>query len=163
MVVGGGALGGGGGGVYRERWAASSAGLWFSSVFFCDVFLLAGQTDALQRAPSALPLLYFYFYQWMTIKSKVIWIFCLERLQLNIHSSWCGLLCTIFGMCVTETKGCACIFKEIGQHYMKLNNLFHRSAESWVKRLPLNCDFLFPLEYWNKTKTVRSFSLEFKV
>lgn len=157
MVVGGGTWGGEG--VYRERWAASSAGLWFSSVFFCDVFLLAGQTDALQRALSTLPLLYFYFYQWMTIRSKVIWIFCLERLQLNIHSSWRSLLCTVFGMCVTETKGCACIFKEIGQHYMKLNNLFHRSAELWVKCLPLNCDSPFPLEYWNKTKTVRSFSL----
>lgn len=133
---------GGRGGGHRERWAASSAGLWISSVFFCNVFLLAGQTDALQHAPSASPLLYFYFYQWMTIWSKVILIFSLKRLQLNIHPSWRGLLCSVFGMCITETKGCAFIFKEICRHYMELNNLFHRSAEL-VKHLPLNCDFFF--------------------
>lgn len=88
----------------------------------------------------------------MTIWSKVILIFCLKRLQLNIHSSWGGLLCSVFGMCVTETKGCAFIFKEIGHHYRELNNLFHRSAELWVKHLPLNCNFFFPLNIETKQK-----------
>lgn len=131
------------GGGLQEHWAASSAGLWFSSVVFCSVFLLAGQTNPLRRAPSTLPLRYFYFYQRMMIWSKVILIFCLKRLQLNIHSSWGGLLCSVFGICVTETKGCKFIFKEIGHHYRELNNLFQRSAELWVKHLSLNCDFFF--------------------
>lgn len=87
----------------------------------------------------------------MTIWSKVISIFGLKRLQLNIHPSRRGLLlCSVFGLCVTETKGCAFIFKEIGHHYRELNNLFHPSAELWVKHFPLNCVFFPPLN--NETK-----------
>lgn len=57
-------------------------------------------------------------------------IFCLNRPQLNIHSFWCGLFGSFFGMCVKETKGCAFdytslgFFKEIRHHYIELNNLW---------------------------------------
>lgn len=125
-------------------------------MFFAKCIPAGSANGALQRTPSTHPLLYFYFYQWIIIWSKVILIFCLNRLQLNIHSFWRGLLCSVFGMCVTETKGCALICKEIRHHYSELNNLFHWSEELWVKHFPLAQISDFVLEYWNKTKTVRS-------
>lgn len=147
------------GGGHQEHWAASSAGLWFSSVAFCSVFILAGQTKALRRSPSTLPLLYFYFYQWMMIWGKVILIFCLKRLQLNIHSSWGGLLCSVFGMCVTETKGCAFIFKEIGHHYRELNNLFSLISRVVGKTSFFEWWFFFPPWILKQNKKQFAYSL----
>lgn len=83
------------------------------------------------------PRSYFYFDHWIIIKSKVILIFCLKRPQLNIHSFWCGLLGSFFGMCVRDKRLCFWLHKLwlFQRDYIKLSNLFHWSTALFATSL----------------------------
>lgn len=87
-------------------------------------------------------------------------ISCLNRPQLNIHSFWCGLLGSFFGMCAKETKGCAFDFQRHQAPLYRVKQSLPLISRVVGKMFTLATISEFALEHWNKNNSVIQFAIQ---